>query len=463
MKIQRRMRRNGWTAALFVLFAVCVCACGKRSSGSGIVQRRMGTGETAKKEEQPQKETENAAGDGAAAELYIVEKLNEEQKLADVRKAEGGRQLQYTYDVGTRFLDKYGTAKSVSSFLPGDVVELSVKESEQKLVQMQLSDEVWVYDDIVNYAVDESINAFVIGQTKYAYDPAMDIYSGDEKVGFSSVGASDVLRAVGTGQKLLSLSIVKGHGYLALANTKLFEGSFICVGERIFEEVQKNMQIEAPEGSYLVTVANNGYGGSKEVVIERNKTTSLNLDELKGEGPQICKITFDVGVEGATLFIDGKKADYSAPVELTYGVHTITVEADGYDPITQKLVVNSKTAEIEIALTETKENKKKNDVSQEANTGSANNSAGNNAGNTNNNAGNNTGNNAGGANNGANGNTNNNTGNNNGTNGSTGQNDYLTTLYNLLTSINNSGGGQTDNHSGNGQTGGDSYDDLRDQ
>ena len=86
-------------------------------------------------------------------------------------------------------------------------------------------------------------------------------------------------------------------------------------------------------------------------MIERDKTTSLNLDELKGEGPQICKITFQVGVEGAVLLIDGKHADYSAPVELTYGVHTISVAAEGYDTISKKLVVNSKEAEIEIALT----------------------------------------------------------------------------------------------------------------
>ena len=37
-------------------------------------------------------------------------------------------------------------------------------------------------------------------------------------------------------------------------------------------------------------------------------------------------------------------------MELAYGVHTISVEAEGYETITERLVVNSKEAEIEIAL-----------------------------------------------------------------------------------------------------------------
>ena len=274
------------------------------------------------------------------------------------------------------------------------------------------------------------------------------------------------MRAVGVDNKLISLAVQRGHGYLALANTKLFEGSFICVGDRIFEEVTPNMQIEVPEGTYLVTVANNGYGGSREVEIIRDQTLSLNLDELKGEGPQMCKITFDVGVEGAVLWIDGKKADYSKPVELAYGVHTISVEAEGYDTITQKLVVNSKKAEIEIALntasgskasdtdsTSSADNTNNNNTDQ--NNTNNNTNANNNTGSTNNNTGHyntNTNNN----------NTNNTNNNNNNNNNNSNQTDYLTTLYNLLTSIGNTNNNSNTNTNNNPDPN-EVPDDLRDE
>lgn len=462
MKIQKQTI----LAAAFLFIAMFFAGCGTSSSGNGIFMGRMGS--AAKTEGNTTQEpsldlaVETAS---AGSSLYVIAKIDTEGKEAVFERVSDGRQLQYPFTVATRFLDKYGDSKSAGSFQPGDVVKISVSESEQKLNSVQLSDEVWVYEDIVNYSIDESIGALVIGDTKYAYDPKYPVFSGEGRIDISEIGGSDVLRAVGLDKKLISLAVQRGHGYLALANTKLFEGSFICVGDKIFEQVEKDMQIEVPEGTYLVTVANNGYGGSREVEIKRDETISLNLDELKGEGPQICKIKFDVGVEGAILWIDGKKADYSKPVELAYGVHTISVEAEGYDTITEKLVVNSKEAEIEIALNSAS-------GSKTADKGSTSETEGSNQNNTNqNNANQNTsgGNNNTGSNNSTNNNTNNNNNNsNNNNNNNSNQTDYLTTLYNLLTSIGNTNNsGNTNNNSGtntnsNSNSGADD-DDLRDE
>ena len=229
------------------------------------------------------------------------------------------------------------------------------------------------------------------------------------------------------------------------------------------------MQVEVPEGKYLVTVANDGYGGSREVEIKRDQTVSLNLDELKGEGPKMCRITFKVGVEGAVLWIDGKKADYTKPVDVRYGIHTIAVEAEGFDTIEERLVVNSAESEIEIALNETAKGSSKKEGGSTGTNQNTSNNTGKKKQNTDNNsnsANNNNGNNS----NNSSSNTNNNNNNNNSSNNNQSQTDYLTTLYNLLTSINNNNNNNNSNNqnnngtaSGGAATGGSSYDDLRDQ
>lgn len=443
-----RIRKNSILIVAAVIAAFSLCACGT-SPDSGIIQRRRGTGKQNQTENLTQQEESSEIKEAAAEpELYILRHIDMEQKTADFEKERNGRLSQYTYDTGTQFLDKYGDTKSISSFMAGELVELQISDKEQKLKKVQLSSEVWVQEDIVNYSVDSDRHALTIGQTIYSYDPDRKIFSGDTTVGFSDLGEEDELRVIGKDKQILSVAVTKGHGYLTLANTKLFDGSFICVGEKIFQEVSSGLKIEVPEGTHLVTVANNGYGGSKEVVIERDKTTSINLDELKGEGPKICKITFHVGVEGAVLLIDGKQADYSAPVELTYGTHTISVAAEGYDTISKKLVVNSKEAEIEIALTSSSES------SSETASKPANNNNNNNVNNNNNNNNNN-------ANNNNNNNTNNN---NNNTNQNNASQDYLTTLYDLLTSVNKNNNNNNNNtNSNNNSSSGNSYDDLKDQ
>ena len=175
--------------------------------------------------------------------------------------------------------------------------------------------------------------------------------SNGEKIRLSDLNEKDEIRVVGIGTKILSVSVTTGQGILELRNTSVFEGSFIQVGSKIFAQITHNMKLEIPEGTYTVTVANEGYGGSTEVEIARGEVCTLDLDELKGEGPKTGSITFYIDVEGATLSIDGDTVDYSAPVVLTYGVHELHAEADGYDDFDKKLFVNSAAANIDISLT----------------------------------------------------------------------------------------------------------------
>ena len=145
--------------------------------------------------------------------------------------------------------------------------------------------------------------------------------------------------------------LMLGHGSLKLVNTSVFDGSYIQVGSKVFAQITGEMTIEIPEGTYTAAVANNGYGGSTEITITRGQETVLDLETLKGEGPKYGSILFAVNVEGAWLQVDGQLVDYSQPVELQYGVHTLTVTADGYDTYSKKLFVNSPEATIAIGMT----------------------------------------------------------------------------------------------------------------
>ena len=122
------------------------------------------------------------------------------------------------------------------------------------------------------------------------------------------------------------------------------------LGDRIFAEITKDMSLDVPEGSYTLAVANNGWGGSTDIEIKRGETTKVNLNDLKGEGPKKSSILFEVDVQGAKIYVDGSEIDYTSPVEITYGKHTLKVTADGYDTWTRTLYVNSKEATIQITI-----------------------------------------------------------------------------------------------------------------
>lgn len=344
-------------SVLCILFAA---GCGDRQDGS-YIGGRYHNPESAKEEEAApatEEEKGGAAADGKTGgengpgpELFLITDNDMKEECLILEQLASGKQYMYYYTLGTRFLDKYGNHTTVSCFDPGRIITIGEKDQKGKVVEVQISDAVWEYPDVTRFSVDEERGIFTIADTKYSYDESLFVNSDGKAQELSDLTSLDTLRVIGMGRRILSVSVTTGHGALKLINTELFDGSFIQIGDSIFSEITGPMTLDIPEGSYLVTVANDGYGGSTEVEITRGEAFTLDLDTLKGEGPKYGNILFAVDVLGAVLQIDGQVVDYSEVIPLKYGVHTITVTADSYEPYTKKLFVNSEEATIVIGLT----------------------------------------------------------------------------------------------------------------
>ena len=342
------MRKLIYILVISILSMIMMAGCGQQTRPVSTAQYYNPAKETAA-------DTEEAEGAGAktsiGTDLYLIIGNDMTNEQLNLKQLVSGKQYLYVYSLSTDFQDKYGNSATTVDFEPGRVIHIGKKDGEGRLLQAQIADEVWEYSDITKYSVDTERGIFKIADSKYSYDADLFVESNGEKIRLSDLNEKDKIRVVGIGTKILSVSVTTGQGILELKNTSVFEGSFIQVGSKIFAQITHNMKLEIPEGTYTVTVANEGYGGSKEVEIARGEICTLDLDELKGEGPKTGSITFYIDVEGATLSIDGDTVDYSAPVVLTYGVHELHAEADGYDDFDKKLFVNSAAANIDISLT----------------------------------------------------------------------------------------------------------------
>ncbi|MDD6380788.1 MAG: PEGA domain-containing protein [Lachnospiraceae bacterium] len=76
---------------------------------------------------------------------------------------------------------------------------------------------------------------------------------------------------------------------------------------------------------------------------------------MKGSGPKKCRLTFEIGVKGAKIYLDGKEVRKNKEMSVNYGDHNLTVVADGYDTWSRTLVVNSKKATIALDISDSKE------------------------------------------------------------------------------------------------------------
>lgn len=295
--------------------------------------------------------------DVADEDLYLIVEIDQIEESMRLYRYANGMEYRYYYGTRTRFYDKYGGRTTVMNFTEGSVVSLGRVDDEGILREAQVSDSVWTYDNITRFSVEETRKVLDIAGSRYKYDDSTYVFSGDKLVSMTDLAQGDTICVVGRDKQILSVNVTTGQGMLALENTELFEGSFLQLGNKIFAEVTSDMQMSVEEGTYKLVVANKGWGGSRDVTISRGETTTVDLDELKGEGPKVGLIRFLIDVEDAVLIIDGKVLDHSGPLPITYGEHSLGVVASGYDVWRRNLYVNSKEATLVIELKKQEEEK----------------------------------------------------------------------------------------------------------
>ncbi len=337
------MKQSGkhWLLAL-VIFTVFVAlsGCGKKDDGP-VSMKGYASGVEAATEEEIQAEESS---------LYTVSSVDTTLSTMTFLNIDTGRYEQYSYTDGTVFKDRHGSLISAASMVPGKVVTLTLRDKDLILEKVEQSADAWEMDDIGKFFYNEEDKIFTIGDTKYSYDEELQVFSGDAAIELSAVTGQDTLRIQGIDRKVLSVSVTTGHGVIQLVNTQALEGGWLSLNHKNYYKITENMQLEVPEGTYELTVAGNGYGGSTEVAVTRNEQISVDVDSIKGEDPKYCTLTFVVDVAGALMYIDGSQVDYTQPLQLQYGIHSIQITADGYDTWSKRLYVNSPEAQIEIAL-----------------------------------------------------------------------------------------------------------------
>lgn len=416
---------------LVLCIALLCTGCGASSGPRTEIPRGNSAASEADPAKASQEEEEVAATETAtdAKGLYMIESFDGEEEFVILKHLSSTRQVRYSYNLDTKFLNKYGNVESWSSFTPGMVVEIVESTSlDNALASIQLSPRVWVQEDVTNYKIDLSRDILQIVDKNYQLTTQTEVFSHGISSYITDVGAEDQLRIVGQDKEIYSITVTSGHGYISLVNTQLFEGSLITVGDEVVALITENMVFEVPEGTYDVTVANDGYGGTKSVTVERNQTLTLDLNELKGEGPKYCHLTFECRVEGATIYLDGTAVATNQQHEVKYGRHSLIVAAEGYDTWSRTLFVNSPNATIMLDL-ESTESAKKN-TSNSSDSTNANNDTNSNTNNTSN------------SNNSSNSSANT-TNNNSSSSSSTNKNyteqdaqlDYLTTISNMISNL----------------------------
>ena len=262
------------------------------------------------------------------------------------------KEATYTYSGATEILTKNEKQISSESLEIGQVLDLYLDEGKTSLQKVQISKDIVENDDVkdVRFNTDESY--LEIQGTRYRYGSGFQAFSDGQPIELQEIAATDEVTFRGVKGKAYSLVVTKVHGYIKPAKYKDFIGGTMTIsGVRILP-VTKDMLVPVPEGTYEVSMKNGDFEGSRSIAVERDKTLELDMSLFKSTVKDKGQVVFDIDPQGAELYVNGTMTDYSKPVSLQYGKHSIKVVLDGYTTYAGVVDVQSANPTVRISLAE---------------------------------------------------------------------------------------------------------------
>ena len=339
------MRKNLSKKNLMKCAAVGMCII---LTGCGTIGLAQEAAFESAYENKPEEETDIFLSESRG----VLEEVNAQDETITVYRMDEKDEITLIYDNATAVQDKYGSSLTMSQLNPGEIVDLRYNSELRKAGRVNVSSDIWCYDNVEKHEINEGRGTLQVGSETYRISKETKVFSGQEQISLDQILKQDVLSLKGTGYDVASIIVDKGHGYLKLENEEPLVGGFIEVGQAVIQQIREDMLITVPEGSYVVSLSAEGFQETREITIERNKETVLDLGDIDLPQPVNGRVVFSVYPEQASVAVDGITINTAYPILLSFGLHQVTASADGYDTISEYVNVEGETTTVRLTLDE---------------------------------------------------------------------------------------------------------------
>ena len=251
-----------------------------------------------------------------------------------------GTEYEVPYSGGTDIQDAYGKIKAASTMDMGGIYDVYV-DKKGKATKIYGNSNAWTRYDVSGITVDENSRKLSIGASNMVYESYTVVLSGDERISIAQLVDQDKLVIRGVGEKVYSVNVTSGHGYLKFTGVDSLVGGYVSIGNKQLLGVTSDMLVTAPVGTFTVDIRNGSLSASKTVTIAKDETTSVDFSEVQSAPVKTGAVNFSVTPKGAIMSIDGVEVDYSSPVSLSYGTHRVKLVANHYQEYSEIINVNS--------------------------------------------------------------------------------------------------------------------------
>lgn len=325
------MRRKKYSVVILLSVAMMLLltACSKTSN----VKQSVNLGSDTKKNE--------------LTVLAVVKAIDTAAQSITLYDTDTQEEHKLEYNGGTEVLSKNKVQMLMSQLSCGEIVEASYDPEQHEVTKVQISKDAWEYKKVKALDIDRSRNIVTLTGRKYQYESDLCVFYGNEEELLIDVNNRDEVTVKGIGDKVFSLQITNGHGYIRFGGHDKFIGGSVEVDQNIFLKVEENMLVTVGEGEHTVVFRKGDMQAIETVTVERDKETFLDMSQYEPDKANKGKVRFVITPSDAVLYVNGKVRNHNSVISLAYGNYAITVKADGYKDYTGILRVQESSKKYE--------------------------------------------------------------------------------------------------------------------
>ena len=248
----------------------------------------------------------------------------------------------FIYTSATSIQSKHGEEMSMDQVEPGQVFDLYVNDVGSGLTMMKEAENLIEETDVSIFPDSDTMLMSVDG-VNYSYSQNMVALSGDKSIDPMEITSMDRVTFRGVKGKAYSVIVTRGHGYVEPVDYGDFIGGTLTIEGEAILPVTEGMLVMVPEGKQTIHMKNGDLQSKADTQVERSKVAKLNMKESMSQVPNTARVSFHIYPEGAELYINGSMIDYTKPVPMYYGSHSVRVVLEGYN--TYQGVINVKDPE----------------------------------------------------------------------------------------------------------------------
>lgn len=276
----------------------------------------------------------------------VVTDINLEENIISFIDCMTGETFKLIYHGGVGVYNTHDRDIGISGIANGSVIDVLYYEDTEKLVSMRINDRTTVLQGIGKFSADPDTLTAKYRGTSCSMWEHVTAYDGDEKISIQEINLEDQVTLTFYGNKLVSVNIELGHGYVRLAHQDTYVGGMVEIGYDVIVPVTSDMLVAVREGEYTLRIYNGNYSDSKPIKVIRGKEVTVDLTDI---AIPTGTVTFNITPAEATLYIDGDVQDSHAYTNL-YGTYGIRVTCEGYDTFNGSFKISQPVNTFDIEL-----------------------------------------------------------------------------------------------------------------